>query len=539
MKRSRFFIATALLLAFSALPAVANYIQITNVSIAERNDSEGYAVIQFDLSWENSFRTNIGDPIRDNWDAAWVFIKWIKTADADQDVAWSHAMLAPSGHNIPSNSHGSSGLTTFTHALGRPDENSPYNATTNPYVGVFIHPDAHGAGHVLLEGVQLHWDYDISGLNPTDQVDIKVFGIEMVYVPEGPFWLGGLEGGNGGEYYAHPNTNKPFRVESEDAFTLGCDDAGCLRVSYRASPGHEFEDFAPENDGVTYVEKELPALFPKGFQGFYSMKHMMTQQAYVDFINTLTEAQNGSMSHSTTEMNRHSLVLEDGKYSTIYPFVAKHNTTFKQVAAYAAWAGLRPMTDFEYEKAVKGPVYPVFGQYAWGTSRIASNNYVFENDGLYNEVVTSNYKTEKGNALWGALATYGLPGDGETAGIIMGPSRVGIFATENSNREQAGASYWGIHDMGGNLRERIIHPGRPEGRDFTGLHGNGSLSNEGDAEVAYWPGILNRNGLGSRGGCWGYSYMHLRAAFRKHAADNWVGQNRGYGFRAVRTAPKP
>ncbi len=37
-------------------------------------------------------------------------------------------------------------------------------------------------------------------------------------------------------------------------------------------------------------------------------------------------------------------------------------------ATYADWAGLRPMTELECEKACRGPVYPVTGEYAWGNT---------------------------------------------------------------------------------------------------------------------------------------------------------------------------
>ena len=34
--------------------------------------------------------------------------------------------------------------------------------------------------------------------------------------------------------------------------------------------------------------------------------------------------------------------------------------------AFAAWAGLRPMTELEYEKACRGPGYAHHGELAWG-----------------------------------------------------------------------------------------------------------------------------------------------------------------------------
>lgn len=41
------------------------------------------------------------------------------------------------------------------------------------------------------------------------------------------------------------------------------------------------------------------------------------------------------------------------------------------------------------------------------------------------------------------------------AGAIQGPVRVGIYATANSGRDTAGATYWGVMEMSGNLWGRL------------------------------------------------------------------------------------
>ena len=43
-------------------------------------------------------------------------------------------------------------------------------------------------------------------------------------------------------------------------------------------------------------------------------------------------------------------------------------------ATYADWAGLRPMTELEFEKACRGPLKPVPDEYAWGTAAVAGSN---------------------------------------------------------------------------------------------------------------------------------------------------------------------
>jgi hypothetical protein len=49
-----------------------------------------------------------------------------------------------------------------------------------------------------------------------------------------------------------------------------------------------------------------------------------------------------------------------------------------------------------------------------------------------------------------------------------GPLRCGFAATPFTNKIQAGASYYGIMEMAGNLTERCISAGSPEGRAYTG-----------------------------------------------------------------------
>ncbi|MBL7985976.1 MAG: hypothetical protein JNM91_13300, partial [Flavobacteriales bacterium] len=50
----------------------ANNIQVTNAAIVGNDNAQGFCFVQFDVSWQNSWRLN-GVV---NWDAAWVFVKF-------------------------------------------------------------------------------------------------------------------------------------------------------------------------------------------------------------------------------------------------------------------------------------------------------------------------------------------------------------------------------------------------------------------------------------------------------------------------------
>ena len=75
--------------------SAANNITVSSVSLTARNKTADYVQVQFNLSWNNSFRVNAGPS---NWDAAWVFIKFKVGVNGE----WKHASISTTaGHSIP------------------------------------------------------------------------------------------------------------------------------------------------------------------------------------------------------------------------------------------------------------------------------------------------------------------------------------------------------------------------------------------------------------------------------------------------------
>jgi len=64
----------------------ANNISVNNVSLTGYNPSNSYVMIEFDISWDNSWRTSVGPS---NWDAAWIFVKY----RLKNESIWNHALL--------------------------------------------------------------------------------------------------------------------------------------------------------------------------------------------------------------------------------------------------------------------------------------------------------------------------------------------------------------------------------------------------------------------------------------------------------------
>ena len=507
MKKRTITLFTALALLLFAGSVAANNINVSNIRVTGQNTTAGennpanYTLVQFDLSWENSWRTSSAP---NNWDAAWVFVKY-RVGSGD----WQHAWLNNTGH--------SSGTgTSATIDAGLLTPGTAFHATTNPALGVFIYRSADGTGNFSITGAQLRWNYGANGVADNATVDVKVFAIEMVYVPAGNFYVGS-GGTETSAFYMYPTTTNPYQITGEGAITVGTTDGNL----YYPSSTYGGDQSGP-----------IPANFPKGYAAFYCQKYEISQQQYVDFLNTLTSAQ-ASTRYPNATTNRHAITVSGGVYSTTNPYVACNFLSWMDGAAYSDWAGLRPMTELEFEKACRGLETPVANEYAWGTATVAGNAYTLENDNATNEGIASNYSTSTGNA------SYDI-----TDGSIDGPLRVGIFAAnaDNQGRITAGASYYGIMELSGNLWERAVTVGNATGRDFTGLHGNGALSTNGHANETAWPGLTSgevtgATGSGFRGGSWNFNATYMPVSDRLSAAVAHSSRNRAYGFRAVRVAP--
>ncbi|MCC5935467.1 MAG: hypothetical protein JJU35_14565 [Balneolales bacterium] len=143
------YLPALIIICLSCVPAasLANNIQVTNVVLTGQNTAEGYWLVQFDLSWENSWRTNNifpGDGHNvGNWDAAWVFVKY-RVGNGE----WQHAKLHSSGHSTGSG-------TPATLEIGVPNERTAYHSTDNPGVGAFIYRSQNGSGTLSPTGNQL------------------------------------------------------------------------------------------------------------------------------------------------------------------------------------------------------------------------------------------------------------------------------------------------------------------------------------------------------------------------------------------------
>ncbi|WP_204356596.1 hypothetical protein [Arcticibacterium luteifluviistationis] len=223
---------TYLLIFISVGICSGNNLKVENVELKEQNSANNTVKVEFDISWENSWRTNSGPK---NYDAAWIFIKYRTNSGP-----WTHARLEYSngindGHTAPS------GSTIHT---------------ASDQTGCFIFRSQNGSGNNDWDNVQLLWDYNY--LDDNAQVDVQVFAIEMVYIPEEAFYLGGGSGDEGNKFHRYPSSSTSYQVTSEAAITIG------------TTSGNLYYNETVGNGGDQ--TGSLSASFPKGFGAFYSTK---------------------------------------------------------------------------------------------------------------------------------------------------------------------------------------------------------------------------------------------------------------------------
>lgn len=441
-------ILTLLVLVCLSHKSAGNNIQISNLSLTGQNTTSDFSLIRFNVSWDNSWRLNATPA---NWDAAWLFAKFRLRSGG----TWKHCSLnwtdgtgSNDGHTVPAGAT----LRSAQDAAGVSH-------------GVFLYSanQLNAGSTVNYNNISLRWNYGVDGVADGDSVEISVFGIEMVYVPQGSFYLGG--GTSGSTYfYASPTIAIPFLVDSENAITVGTAN-GNLRYD------------TPNPNWDAFLAGTVPGAFPKGFGAFYCMKYELTQAHWIAFINTLTTTQLQARFNSAAA-GRNAFSSLNGVYSTTRGTIPVTGVSAADMLTYLDWAGLRPMTEMEYEKACRGTLYPVEREKAWGTEFVATNAYTLSNALAANEGIATNYTT---------LANTGNCSYNSTTGTI-GPLRNGIFAAhaDNNGRVTSGGTYYGIMEMSGNLQEMVVTINTAGGRAFSGLHGDGNISIAGLYNTTNW-----------------------------------------------------
>lgn len=409
--------------------ALANNMLVQNVTTTGNNAAAKTIQVQFDLSWDNSWRDGI------NWDAAWIFIKF-----KDANGLWQHAQLNPTGF-----ANGSGTANTMK--------------ITSDKVGCWAYRSALGSGTFNATGMQLQWNYGLSGLNDVTGLEVRVFSTEMVYVPEGEFNCAGgknfegyYETYNKSFYFAQlnssffygyglfnaPGINFPL-INNRLSPTLTYYDGDTIRLRIKGDVGLDIN-----NDGV--VENTT---YPTGFRDFYCYKYELSEQQYADFLNTLTSTQIATLGIAGT-----GITLSNGQFFSSIPNRACGSSTQDRFFAFADWACIRPSSFLEFNKVSYGPEQPIYVKTYYDANFKLVGYPAWRSNSIPNGVTSVNIRD------------------------------VGAFGSLTSTRESSGSSYYGVMDLTGNLMEPVI---KLHGFAFNTSNGNGYLNAQGKSDVSSWP----------------------------------------------------
>ncbi len=504
---------------FFPQPSQANDLKVTNVRLGPRDTSAKTLSVFFDISWQNSWRNKI------NHDAAWVTVRL-----ADASASSEKKLCAMS----------LSGLDPSGTARGAGSEFEIY--VPSDKAGAFLRRSVnHPTQDISTTGAMLTVNYEACGLTEATEVSATVIALEMVYVPQGAFFAGD-RAASAAAFQRGGADNAPWPVSSESAINVtGTTGNGYYYVS-AGNPGETAS-------GSSFV---IPALFPKGFNGFYMMKYELTEGQWVEFVNSLPslararrDVTNVAHKNSDAVIARNTVLCSGTPLvcTSERPFRAMSYLTWPDLAAFLDWAGLRPLTELEFEKAARGPFLPVNGEYAWGTTNITAAAAISGSLEDGTELVA----TPGANVCYSNIT---LSGGDAAQGIEyqQGPLRAGIFSTDSSDRQASGAGNYGAMDLSGNIKEWVITVGNPEGLGYAGGHGNGSLTSvagfEGNADVSGWPGmdadvthgVLTTAGVGFRGGSWEDPAARLSISDRTQAAAALSDAASTYGGRGARSS---
>lgn len=489
-----------LALAANTLIAYSNNLQITNAT----RTGAGLDEIEFTLSWENSWNV-AGAP--NNHDAVWVFIKYRECGQTTNQ--WSHALLSTTmtDHSFGSN-------VTYATPITTTDR---FGAGSGHNTGVMIRRSDIGIGDIPNQTIRLKIVGSSNGvtLDPGVEYDIKVFGIEMVYIPQGQYYIGDSYGCNSANYTIYDPTSDatartPVLIASENSVTL--------------------------REYAAYLVN-VPNNFPKGYNSFYIMKYEITQQQYCNFLNTITSSQSNTRKYHY-DYYQHDIQFDGSSFYTTRQDRPKPYLSFEDLLSYLDWAALRPLTEMEYEKACRGPLDFLSGEWAWGSGQASSLLETTTVSGASSgvEVVTD------GSNCHTYVTQYTISGGQFTTAtggnLNYGPVAAGIYARSAAtpDRISTGATYYGVMEMSGNLFEQCIQiniSASTTASSYTGIWGNGQLTTSGIYDVSNWPS--GTTFFIQKGGSYyqSSSYAHVSCRYWR-ARTNYTTRNQDVGGRGAR-----
>ena len=324
-----------------------------NINMCSKKKNENKIFLE--VGWDASWRDN------ENWDAAWVFFKNGQKPNQICSASAKNAEINISADSL--------GFYIYRNNISQGDN-----------------------------------QFQVSVVLEDDIKTTKFYGLEMVYIPQGSFELGTVKSFSDRNEI---NTSRGSQTSPINAF---------FRYDPKAQDAYggifSVNDESPINIGknrndLFYVDAQIPGVntysgdqngvlgsnWPKGYNAFYQMKYELTQGQYCNFLNSLLPEQaklrfNPNIIYNgwKKEAYRNTIELKSGKYVTAHPYRACNFLNYWDMLAYADWAGLRPMSELEFEKSARGPEPAVWREFVWGENELAQGGFkktttLYDSDG--------------------------------------------------------------------------------------------------------------------------------------------------------------
>ena len=368
--------------------------------------------------------------------ADWIFIKFSTMSGVDG--SWNHATLT-------------GGLVSAGATLTAASDNK----------GVFINHTANSA--YWTAGATVTWNSAADGvfLGP---VLVKVFAISMVRVPTGNFVY------NAGNIGGSASNN--WNGGSQGTVTSGSLPSGAA------------------------------AGWPTGYTSFYIGRYEITQGQYADFLNKV-ESSTAAFLYEPTVGTGHNMTYTPGnaygaRYAAVDRNAVKNYLSVSDAWSYMSWAGLRPPTEMEWEKAGRD-LNSDARAYPWGSTAPDTVTYAPPNEGGTCVRRYLNYNDTTGCQKVLDAGRY-MSGD--------------VYRTA----AETGLSPWSIADLAGNVWEFTLNC------SYLSVPANGN-------GTVYWPAGWPAPGAttyGRRGGGWDSVWSNARVSDR--AAASWPNAGRYFNM---------
>jgi hypothetical protein len=387
--------------------SIRRWMFFQNGTISPR--AEKTATLKFDAAWPGIFRHDFSH------NAAWIFFK-VRTEGSSE---WQPVRLAADKVMNPA-------------GYGCEESTSPIDLMVpngaDGFTGMFLRlADQSPETELKAKGITAIWDFSANkGITKDTKVEIRVFAIRMMYITKGPYCLGsgGRERYGFYQYTDEKQDTLPFKVTGPGAIPTG------------KQPGRLWARGMEPDDGG-----EIPATFPNGYAAFYCMTTPLEHGEYAAYLNALSpeEQEKRFVDDPAGAKDYKGMVSRIGEAPN-YVFVQAGfrkgagiwNLSYLDAALYTAWAGLRPMTELEYEKALRGfrdPLPDEAGYSYWGMNfggGIYNNQPRMRMVSVIDNEVRRTFKGTHG------LGTLALPDDWPKQNAVGVTTRGGWGATDSS-----------------------------------------------------------------------------------------------------------